>query len=149
MRILGIDLGSKRIGLAISDTNEVLASPCGTLERTGSHERDHRNIVEVIASHDAELVVIGMPISMDGTFKKAAHDVLAEVNELKASLAVPVYLWDERLSTKTASSALREAGYRALKQRSKIDQAAATVILQSFLDRRSQRRSQRSFGTDE
>ncbi len=148
MRILGVDLGSKRIGLAISDKDEVLASPYGALERTGSYEKDHSNIVNLVTSLEVGLVVVGIPLSMDGTLQKAAHDVLAEVNELRASLGVPVQVWDERLSTRAASNALGQAGLRARQQRSRIDQAAAAVILQSFLDKRAHSKRQRASGLD-
>lgn len=134
MRALALDLGSKRIGIAVSDAGGVLATPRTTVERSGDRARDHRRIAELVAEEEAGTVVVGLPLSLDGKTGPAAEAVLAEVAELAAVLSVPVVTHDERLTTVTAHDQLRAAGMDGRRRRSVVDQQAAAVLLQSWLD---------------
>jgi putative Holliday junction resolvase len=135
MRVLALDLGSKRIGMAVSDDAQRVATPIGTLERHKDRPRLHREIAELVAEWDAGTLVLGLPIALDGTLGPAATAVLAERDELAEVVPVPVVVHDERMTTRIADRSLRERGdldARARKQ--VIDQMAAAVILQDWLD---------------
>jgi putative Holliday junction resolvase len=132
--VVALDLGSRRIGVASSDTGRVLASPHSVLERSRSHDVDHRRVVELVVDLQADLVVVGLPLSMDGSAGAAAVAVRAEIAELGKMLPVPVEPWDERLSTVTATRGQRARGVKARAGRRTIDEEAAAVILQSWLD---------------
>jgi putative holliday junction resolvase len=134
VRALALDLGSKRIGVAVSDAGGVLATPRTTVERSRDRARDHRRIADLVAEEEAGTVVVGLPLSLDGKTGPAAEAVLAEVAELAAVLAVPVVTHDERLTTVTAHDQLRAAGMDGRRRRSVVDQQAAAVLLQSWLD---------------
>jgi putative Holliday junction resolvase len=134
--VLGLDLGCKRIGVAVSDADEVLASPFGTLARSGDRRRDHRAIAALVAEEEAGCVVVGLPLSLDGTDGPAAEAARAEVDELAAGLAVPVVLHDERLTTVEAHRRLAEQGLDERARRKVVDQVAAAVMLQAWLDAR-------------
>lgn len=134
MRALALDLGSKRIGIALSAGS--LATPYEVLDRSGDRGRDHRAVAEHVAETGAEVVVVGLPLSLDGSVGPAAERVLAEVDDLAGALAVPVETWDERLSTVTAERSLMEQRMRAQARRRVVDKVAAAVILQSWLDAR-------------
>jgi putative Holliday junction resolvase len=134
-RVLGVDLGSRRIGIALSDPGGVLASPLRVLTRGADHHADHTALAGVVAETGAQVVVVGLPLSLDGRAGPAARAVQEEVAELRRVLPVAVELVDERLTTVTAGRGLRAAGVRARKQRPLVDQAAAAVILQAWLDR--------------
>lgn len=133
-RILGLDLGSHRIGIAASDPGRILASPHSVVARAGSHEVDHARIAAVVAEIGAAQVVVGLPRSLDGKEGAAARTVRAEIEELRTVLDVPVEPWDERLSTVTAARGLQARGVRSKAARKVIDQEAAAVILQSWID---------------
>jgi putative Holliday junction resolvase len=134
-RALGVDLGSRRIGVAASDPGGILASPIRVIERGANHRADHAELASLVAETGAAVVVVGLPLSLDGSRGPAARAVLQEVDELRATLPVPVEVIDERLTTVAAGRALRAAGVSARDQRRVVDQAAAAVILQSWLDR--------------
>jgi len=134
MRALGLDIGSRRIGVALSDSAGTLATPYGVVQRTGDRRQDHRRIAALVAEAEAEVVVVGLPLSLDGSQGPAADAVIAEADELRAALDVPVVLWDERLSTVEAERRLRATGLTGRARRRVVDQVAATVILQSWLD---------------
>jgi putative Holliday junction resolvase len=140
VRVLALDLGSKRIGVAVSDPSETIASPDRVLERTGSRARDHRAIADLVAEWEAELVVVGLPLSLSGDDGPAARATREEVVELALALTVPVELHDERLTTVTASRTLQEAKMTADARRRVVDKVAAAVLLQSWLDERASRR---------
>jgi putative Holliday junction resolvase len=139
VRILALDLGTRRIGVAVSDTTETLASPRPAVERSGDPARDHRRIAEVAAEEEVELVLVGLPLSLDGTEGPAAQAARAEVAALEHVLPVPVEVHDERLTTVTAHRLLAEQGLDSRKRRSVVDGAAAAVLLQSWLDARRSR----------
>ncbi len=137
MRALGLDLGSKRIGVALSDSDGTLALPYEVVHRTGDRERDHRRIAELVAETEAEVVVVGLPYSLDGSSGPMAKRYRAEARRLRATLAVPVETYDERLTTVTAERALRETDLSGRARRKVVDQVAAAVMLQSWLDHRA------------
>ena len=133
-RAVGIDFGAVRIGVATSDPGRVIASPYDVIQRASDHATDHAAIARVVHEEDASIVVVGLPRSMSGRDGAAATAVRAEADELRALLAVPVVLWDERLSTVTANRALIEGGVRRKSRKGSVDKVAAAVILQSWLD---------------
>jgi putative Holliday junction resolvase len=129
---LGLDLGEARIGVAISDDARRVAVPLGTI-RAGAPE-DLRAVAELVAERKVTLVVVGHPVSMSGAAGEAARRAERFAEALRAVLAVPVVLQDERLSTAEADRALRRAGARARDRRRAQDASAAAVILQAHLD---------------
>jgi len=134
MRALGIDLGEKRIGIAVSDSNGKVATPIQVLVRSKSNKQDHNKINELVNEWEAEIVVVGMPYSLNGSKGSAARLVEKEVEKLSDSISVPVTIHDERLTTVMAAKELDVQGLNSKKQRGVIDQVAASVILQSWLD---------------
>lgn len=137
MRVLALDLGKRRIGVAVSDPSGTLASPHGVVKRASWWAEDHRRIADLVGEFGAQLVVVGLPLSLDGTEGPAATRALAEVEELGRALDVPVETYDERFTTVTAESALRAGGVTGQARRQVVDQAAAAVLLQAWLDRRA------------
>ncbi|MBA2387431.1 MAG: Holliday junction resolvase RuvX [Acidimicrobiia bacterium] len=134
MRALGLDLGGRRIGVAVSDRSGTVASPLDVILRTGSRQRDHDRIARLVADEDAEVIVVGLPLSMDGRLGPAAKAALAEVRVLGSVVGVPVLTHDERLTTVTAERSLREAGLDGRARRKVVDKVAAAVMLQAWLD---------------
>ena len=134
MRAIGLDLGTRRIGVALSDSAGTVATPYDVLARSGDRAGDHGSIAELVADAGADIVVVGLPLSLDGSVGPAARAILDETDELRTRLPVGVVTWDERLSTVEAEHRLRAAGVRGRKGRRVVDQVAATVILQSWLD---------------
>ena len=134
MRALGIDLGEIRIGIAVSDSNGKVATPIQVLVRSKSTKQDHNKINELVNEWEAEIVVVGMPYSLNGSKGSAARLVEKEVEKLSDSISVPVTIHDERLTTVMAAKELDVQGLNSKKQRGVIDQVAASVILQSWLD---------------
>lgn len=133
-RVLGLDLGTRRIGVAVSDPRSVLASPVTVVVRSGDVGTDHRAIGALVAEYEAGRVVVGLPLSLDGSIGPAARAALDEVAVLADALDVPVDTYDERLTTVTAEQRLRAANVRGRARRKVIDQAAAAVMLQAWLD---------------
>lgn len=136
-RVLGVDLGARRIGLAVSDPSGTLASPLRVLRRSGDRATDHHAILAAAREVGATAIVVGLPRSLSGALGPAARAALAEVEELRAAAgeALSVETHDERLTTVTAERRLAEAGVRRGARRSVIDPAAAAVMLQSYLER--------------
>lgn len=134
MRVVGIDLGTRRVGVAVSDLTGTLASPHLVLERSGDAANDHRRLAEVVAELGAERVVVGLPLSLDGGTGPAARAAIEEAEALAAVVGVPLETYDERLTTVSAQQALRAGGTKARRQRGVIDMAAAAVLLQAWLD---------------
>ncbi len=143
-KVVGVDLGSRRVGVAVSDSARSLAFPRGIVRRTGDPDADRRAIAEVVAEEGATTLVVGLPLSLDGRRGPAARAAAAEAERLAATLAatgVAVEVFDERLTTVSARSALvASGGARSGRPRAKgqhhheVDDAAATVILQAWLD---------------
>lgn len=133
---MGLDLGSVRIGVAVSDSAGRLAVPSTTLRRGASWGIDHAAIAQLVSEQEAEVVVVGLPLSMDGTEGPAARRTRREVARLRRALEVPVETYDERLTTVAANRSLAGAGLSSAASRRHVDEVAATVILQSWLDHR-------------
>jgi putative Holliday junction resolvase len=139
MRVLALDLGSKRIGVAVSDRSGTIASPLTVLARSGRVEHDHRRILALVEDEEAERVVVGLPLSLDGSMGPAARAAQAEAEVLAGVLAVPVETIDERFTTVSADRVLQSADVRGADRRRSIDKVAAAVMLQAWLDRRAER----------
>jgi len=137
VRTVGLDLGSRRIGVAVSDSEGTVATPHTVLERSGDVGADHAEVAAIVREVGAGRVVVGVPRSLDGTTGPAAQAVLDEVAQLAAAVGVPVATHDERLTTVTAERALRAGNVRRRRRRQVVDQVAATVILQAWLDAQS------------
>jgi putative Holliday junction resolvase len=131
-RLLGIDLGKARTGLALSDELRLLAHP---LETIASGARVVPRIRQLVSEKDIECVVIGLPRHMNGTLGAGAEEAKQFAEKLRAEIPCEVVLWDERLSTQAAERALRESGKKTRQTRGVIDQVAAQMILQGYLDR--------------
>lgn len=134
MVILSLDVGMERIGVAQSDDTATLASPRGVIRRRSTSQALDA-IARAVAEARAELVVVGLPLSLDGSVGPQARSVRAFADRLRRRLAVAVVLWDERYSTLEAEESLRAAGVRPTRMRGRLDAAAAAVILQNYLDR--------------
>jgi putative Holliday junction resolvase len=135
-RYLGLDVGGKRIGVALSDETATLATALTTLSRAGAR-RDVAAVAELARRHEVMAVVVGLPLNMDGTRGPQAQKMLAFVEALRRRLDVPVLARDERLTTVEAEERLREAGLDWKERKRVIDQTAAAVILQEYLDQRA------------
>ena len=136
MRAVGVDLGSKRIGIAISDSDGTVATPYDVVHRSGDRDRDLRTIAGIVADVEAEIVVVGLPLSLDGSEGRAAQGARHEAGLLEAVVDVPVVLHDERLTTVTAERVLKEQNLNAQARRKVVDKVAAAVLLQAWLDGR-------------
>lgn len=134
MRVVGIDLGTKRIGVAVSDPGGVLASPYEVITRCGDPGRDRARIAAAVAEVEAGLVVVGLPLSMDGSVGRAAVAALAEAEALAPVVGVPVVTFDERLTTVSADRSMMERKMKADARRRVVDKVAAAVMLQAWLD---------------
>lgn len=134
MRVLGIDLGSKRIGIATSDRSGTIATPYTVLLRCGSMGGDHRNIAKMVVEEEAEAVIVGLPLNMDGSEGKAAQAARVEAARMATVVGVPVHVHDERLTTVEADRVLMEQRMNAQARRRVVDKVAAAVMLQSWLD---------------
>jgi putative Holliday junction resolvase len=130
-RILGIDLGRARIGVAVSDELGMLAHPVETIPARANAAK---RIAEIVREKNAERVVVGLPRHMNGTVGTGAEEALAFVKKLQAMLSCEVVTWDERLTTMAANRALRESGQKMRDSRGVVDQVAAQMILQGYLD---------------
>ena len=136
-RILGVDLGARRIGLALSDPTGLIASPLRVVERSGDAAADRGVIVAAARAEQADTIVVGLPKELSGKRGRAATEALAEVDALRAlapDLAVEVV--DERMTTVIAQRSLIEAGVKRRDRKGTVDKVAAAVILQSYLDAR-------------
>jgi putative Holliday junction resolvase len=135
MRYLALDVGDVRIGVAASDETATLATGLPTLRRVGPR-KDVKAVAALVRGHEAGEVVVGLPRSLDGSEGPQARKVLAFMDDLRGALPVPVVSWDERFTTAMATQALREAGASRRARREAVDQVAAVLILQSYLDYR-------------
>jgi putative Holliday junction resolvase len=136
VRALGIDLGSKRIGIALSDSDGRLATPYDVVIRSRDKAADHRRIAALATETEAEILVVGLPLSLDGSSGRAADSARKEARLLGEITGLPVETWDERLSTVTAHRDLRAQGLDERARRKVVDQVAASVFLQAWLDHR-------------
>ena len=134
MRVVGLDLGQRRVGVAVSDSGGIMAVPSTTVARTGDDTLDRERVVEAVRELEPELVVVGLPRSLDGSEGPAAVWARAEAAALAGLLDVPVELYDERMTTVSAQRSLVAAGVKGRDRRRVVDQVAATVLLQAWLD---------------
>jgi putative holliday junction resolvase len=132
-RILAIDHGTVRMGIAVSDESKFIAQP---LQFIPAHPFDkfRAQLEQLLREKEVELILVGMPRNMDGTYGPAAEKVDAFIAELRKFVTVPIKTWDERLTSSQANRFLRESNVRGRKQRQKVDQTAAAILLQSYLD---------------
>ena len=136
MRALGIDLGKKRIGVAVSDRSGTIASPLTVVHRGRSQREDHVAIASIVREEEAEMIVVGLPLNMDGTEGSSAKSARSVVERMATVVGVPVVLHDERRTTVQADRVLMERHVGARERRSEVDKVAAAFILQSWLDGR-------------
>jgi len=133
-RVLGVDLGQARTGVALSDELRMLAHPLETIENR-SAEKVARRVRQIVAEKEVDCVVVGLPRHMNGSLGPAAEKAQQFVEKLRSLISCEVVTWDERLSTVAAERALRDAGKKTRETRGIRDQVAAQIILQSYLDR--------------
>lgn len=133
MRALGIDFGTKRVGLAISDPTGTLASPYKTIVRT-TRDALFDELVEIIHNEGVQAVVVGLPLSLDGDDTLTTRQARNFAESLARRIEQPVHLMDERLSSAEAEHELRAAGMKRRKKKMALDQQAATIILRSWLE---------------
>jgi putative Holliday junction resolvase len=132
-RIMGLDIGEKRIGVALSDPLGIIASALTVIERR-TDDAAIRQIVELARQSEVERIVIGLPRSLDGSMGRQAQTVQAFIELLKSHTELPIIIWDERLSTVAAEKTLLEAGTKRDKRKRHRDAVAAAFILQGYLD---------------
>ncbi|MBW5444991.1 Holliday junction resolvase RuvX [Cohnella sp. CFH 77786] len=135
MRILGLDYGDKRIGVALSDAFGWTAQGLEMIERKREGE-DIRRIAELVKEHGVEEIVVGLPKNMNGTVGPRGEICMAFAEELRQNLSLPVHLWDERLTTVAATRTLLEADVSRRKRKMVVDKMAAALLLQNYLDSR-------------
>lgn len=138
-RYLALDVGSKRIGIAVSDELGLTAQPVLTLERRRNQREDLRSIARLCRRFGVAGIVVGNPLKMTGEVSTQAAKVQTFAAELGELAGLPIHVWDERLTTHEAHQMLYEAGHARQEHRRLVDQVAATLILQSFLDRQTDR----------
>lgn len=133
MRILALDHGTKRIGIALSDELKMIAQPLEFVPAE-PFEKFLARLKQLVQEKEVELIVVGLPRNMDGSYGPAALKAQEFVARLKAALEVPIKLWDERLTSAQATRMLIEGNVRRQKRKEKVDQTAAAILLQSYLD---------------
>ncbi|MFZ5595528.1 MAG: Holliday junction resolvase RuvX [Bacillota bacterium] len=139
MRIMGLDLGDRRIGVALSDPLGWTAGGVEVIHRKGDSAAEIRRLKELIDQNGVELIVLGLPKNMDGTIGDRGQKSIDYAGYLEKKLGVPVELWDERLSTVAAEKVLLEADMSRAGRKKKIDKVAAAIILQGYLDSRGEK----------
>jgi putative Holliday junction resolvase len=136
VRYLALDVGTRRVGVAVGSSETRLATPLAVIERRNVHS-DAEKIRALAAEYEADALVVGVPLELDGAQGDQANAVLQYANALRAALRMPVEFFDERYSTSIALTRRRDAGISEKRGRTTIDAAAAAVILQDFLDARA------------
>ncbi len=134
MRWMGLDIGEKRIGIAISDPLAITAQGFDVYHRVGSFVKDLEYLAKVVAERQVDGVLLGLPKNMNGTEGPMAEKIRKFGTELAGKITVPILYWDERLSTGSAQKVLIEADMSRAKRRNTVDKVAAVIILQNFLD---------------
>jgi putative Holliday junction resolvase len=132
-RILGLDIGDKKIGVALSDPSQTLASPLMTIVRE-SDEQAVNEVLKLVKKYNVSQIIIGLPYSLRGEIGKQAKKVLDFKIKIEKSIVAEIIMQDERLTSVSASQKLKEAGKRGASLKDGVDAAAATIILQSYLD---------------
>lgn len=138
MRAVALDLGTRRIGVAVSNSEGTVAVPYEVIHRSKDRSSDHAAIIAMVEETGAEIIVVGMPYSLDGSIGPAAKKISAEVEVLRRSSPVEVVTIDERFTTVTADRSLREMSLGAAERRRMVDAVAASVMLQAWLDGRKE-----------
>ncbi len=138
--MLGLDPGSARIGVAISDRDQRVSSALGMVPRSGDAVADRRALAAMVAEEEVVGVVVGLPLSLNGSVGPAARAVLDEIEVWTPAIGVPIETMDERFTTVAAGQALRVVGRRGKGARERIDSVAAALVLQSWIDRRQSAR---------
>jgi putative holliday junction resolvase len=133
VRVLAIDPGSVRLGLALSDPTGTIAQPLSVLRRRSEAE-DLKTLRDLVEQHDVELIVVGLPRMMNGRLEAAARDAQAFGAKIGQATGRAVAYWDERLTTVAAERYLIDQGKRRAKRRQEVDRLAATLLLQGYLD---------------
>ena len=136
MRAIGIDLGERRIGVAMSDSSGNLATPYEVVLRTGDRAQEHRQIRAIVEEVEAEIVVVGLPLSLDGSEGKAAKAAREEAKAIGQIVSLPLEMHDERFTTVEAERLLKEQGLKAPERRKVVDKVAAAILLQAWMDGR-------------
>jgi putative holliday junction resolvase len=134
IRILGLDVGTVRIGVALSDPLGMTAQPLAVIER--KRENPYTAVQKLVEEHEVQRVVVGQPLQLDGKEGQAAQAVSAFVEQLRKHVTVPIELWDERMTTAAAQRMMIGGGARRDERKQNIDKVAAALILQSYLDAR-------------
>ena len=134
MRVIGIDLGSKRIGIALSDSDLTVATPLDVVERSGNVEKDHIAILKITDEWEVQKIIVGLPVSLDGTLGPSARSVMDEVKMLRSVTDIPIETHDERFTTVTAEQILLQQNVKRDKKKRVIDKVAAAIILQGWID---------------
>ena len=137
VRALGIDPGTKRIGLALSDISGTIASPHSVMQRSKSRQHDLDQLARFVQVEEVEVIVVGLPLNMDGSMSKSAKAATALGRQLASVTGVPVEMHDERRTTAQADRDMLDAGLNALERRQVVDKVAAAIMLQSWLDARA------------
>jgi putative Holliday junction resolvase len=132
-RVMALDVGGRRIGVALSDTTRMLASPLTTL-RAEPRDRVLSEIAALVLRHEVAEVVVGLPLTLSGEIGPQAHVIQLFVERLKGVLTAPIHLFDERLTTVAAERMMVDLGMKPEQRRARIDEVAASIILQDFLD---------------
>ena len=133
MRILALDHGTRRIGVAVSDETKTIAQPLEYIPAEPFADFLER-LKQLLAEKEVDLILLGMPRNMDGSYGPAAQKVQAFASVLNSAVTVPIKLWDERLTTKMANRILIQGNVRRDKRKEKVDKMAAAILLQSYLD---------------
>ena len=144
-RIMGLDIGEKRIGVALSDPLGIIAGALTVVDRV-TDDAALKEIIDLARENEVERIVVGMPRSLDGSLGKQAQAVQSFVDLLKKRTDIPVVTWDERLSTVAAERMLLEVGMKRDKRKKRRDSLAAAIILQGYLDRERSRVSGQNQG---
>ncbi|WP_003541932.1 Holliday junction resolvase RuvX [Desulfotomaculum nigrificans] len=134
MRVMGLDVGDKTIGVALSDPLGWTAQALEVIRRGDNLDKDLNRLAEIVQEYQVEQILVGLPKNMNGTLGPQGEKVLAFIERLKERINLPVKTWDERLSTVAAERALLEADVSRSKRKKVIDKMAAAVILQGYLD---------------
>jgi putative Holliday junction resolvase len=135
LRVLGVDLGTKRIGLALSDGEGRIASPLLVVYRKGG-KADLREVAQIARDYEAEEIVVGLPLNLRGERAEAVQAAEREIQTLRDLAGMRVEVWDERMTSAVAQRGMSASGLDTRQQRGVVDKVAATVMLQSYLERR-------------
>lgn len=132
-RILGVDYGTVRIGIALSDPLKMLATPHCQLDAQGP-EKDAKQLADLCVTQDVEKIILGWPLNMDGTPGSLTKQISKLMEFLKPQISVPLETWDERMTTITAEQGLIQGGAKRKRRKELVDQVAAQIMLQHYLD---------------